>query len=208
MKSRHTQTHPGLATRYQHQREVGECGEPAAARRPAHPPATHTLPARGSRHQAVEEQRGGEGGGAQKGRSPPCQLPTTTPPPAFFPPAICALRKHSPVPGRDACYLGQPGTWACACPCPALGPRVSGPNWEQVGGRAPHTLPLFGCFGSRPQPGRKAPGGGREPHGEGQLWPPPVQWEMAHWPDLIRPPSDLKRRGWGVRAVTPVATFT
>lgn len=87
VKSRHTQTHPGLATRYQHQREVGECGEPAAAP-PSCPPTCHThtpRTARGSRHQAVEEQRGGEGGGAQKGRSPPRQLPTTTPPPAFFP---------------------------------------------------------------------------------------------------------------------------
>lgn len=60
----------------------------ASGRPPSCPPTCHThtpRTARGSRHQAVEEQRGGEGGGAQKGRSPPRQLPTTTPQPAFFP---------------------------------------------------------------------------------------------------------------------------
>lgn len=168
-------------------------GESAAARCPAHPPARHRLPSTGIRAPGLWRSSVGAREGEPSRVGPLLrQLPTTTPQRLFFP-AICALRKHSRVPGRDACYLGQPGTWACACPCPALGLRVSGPDWEQVGGRALGRNP---SLGGRLRAAAGSPWGGS--------CGPLFSGRMAHWPDLIKPPSDLRQRGWGVRAVTPV----
>lgn len=118
--------------------------------------------------------------GAQEGRSPPSPAPHHHTPASFFP-VICALGKHGWVPGRDACHLGseekqQPGTRACACPCPASRLRVS--VWEQVGGRVSCSLALCGHLGPQHQSGREALGRGKEPPEEGQLWPI-VQWKIG-----------------------------
>lgn len=98
-----------------------------------------------------------------------------------------------------SCYLcsgkAQLSSWKrCLLPRLSLGPGLglslpaggSYPShtvWEQVGGRASHSLPLCGPFGSQHQPGREALGSGREPLRRASCGPLLVG-DMARGPDL------------------------
>lgn len=154
----HTNT-PGLATRYR--REVGRA-RGAGGRPRSSPPTCRTQT---PQHSAGIRAPGVRGSPA--GRAPPSPAPHHHTPAGFF--SSCYLcSEEAQLSPWKRCLLPRTA-WDLG---PALGLRVSGPNWEQVGGRVSRALPLFGCFGPQPQPGRKAPGGGRAR----QLWPL-VQWE-------------------------------
>lgn len=137
-------------------------GESAAARCPAHPPARHRLPSTGIRAPGLWRSSVGAREGEPSRVGPLLrQLPTTTPQRLFFSCYLCSEK-------------AQLSSWKrCLLPRTAwdLGLRLSLPGlgaqsvWARLGtGR-------WQGFGPQPQPGRKAPGGGREPLGR-QLWPP------------------------------------